>query len=237
MEPADRPRRRDCHPPARQRDGGRNARPRHLGPRSHRADPGVRGGEEHGGEAVHAAALLDVSPSRARPELRVLGQPGLLRREPAAVGGALVLREEQAERREAQDHRRDRARRAGDRDSGDGGQSGHQLGVLGSPRSAGATGSDLPRRAGRRWWRRTRRTGRQSAGRSVRVRMRWRRRGWRWRWRRVRRRRRRHTGSVRSARQLQRRARRRRQVGRDQAAARLGRPRSRPHGGAAQAAV
>ena len=73
-----------------------------------RADPGVRGGagDDDRREAVHAAAVVDVPPPGARSQLRVLGRPGVLRREPAAVGRASRgFVQEQAERRQAEDHR------------------------------------------------------------------------------------------------------------------------------------
>ena len=95
-EPADGAHRRDHAASARQRDDPRDARPRDLDPRSPRADPGVRGGAGRRGrrEAVHAAAVRDVPASGARSQLRVLGRPDVLRREPAAGGGDLVVHEE-----------------------------------------------------------------------------------------------------------------------------------------------
>ena len=84
-EPARRARRRDHDPAARQRDDPRDARARALDPRSPRADPGVRGdrGRRRRREALLDGAVGDVPASGARPQLRVLGQPDVLRREPA----------------------------------------------------------------------------------------------------------------------------------------------------------
>ena len=99
-QPADRAHRRDHAAPARQRDDPRDARPRDLDPRSPRADPGVRGGADgdRRREAVHAAADADVPAAGARSQLRVLGRPDVLRREPAAGGGHLLVQEEAGRR-------------------------------------------------------------------------------------------------------------------------------------------
>jgi hypothetical protein len=53
-----------------------------------------------------AAADGDVPPAGARPQLRVLGRPDVLRREPAAGGGDLVVQQEGRRRACAPDHRR-----------------------------------------------------------------------------------------------------------------------------------
>ena len=63
-------------------------------------------------EAVHAAAGGDVPAAGARSQLRVLGRPDVLRREPAAGGGDLVVHEAAGQRREAEDHRRGRPTRS-----------------------------------------------------------------------------------------------------------------------------
>ena len=51
-----------------------------------------------------------VPAAGARSQLRVLGRPDVLRREPAAGRGALVVQQEAGRRREAADHRRRRTR-------------------------------------------------------------------------------------------------------------------------------
>ena len=105
-QPADGAHRRDHAAPARQRDAPRDARPRDLDPRSPRADPGIRRGAGGRREALHAAADGDVPAAGARPQLRVLGRPDVLRREPAAGRGDLLAAQEERRRGEAEDHRR-----------------------------------------------------------------------------------------------------------------------------------
>ena len=56
-------------------------------------------------DALHAAALRHVPAARPRPQLRVLGRPDVLRREPAAGGGHLVVQQEAGRRRQAAHHR------------------------------------------------------------------------------------------------------------------------------------
>ena len=161
-EPADGAHRRDHAASARQRDDPRHARPRDLDPRSPRADSGVRGraGGDDRREAVHAAAVGDVPAAGARSQLRVLGRPDVLRREPAAGGGDLLAEQEDRRRREAEDHRQRRPRGARDRRPvlANSDEAGHPVRVLGSARAARAASASAPRAR--------RPGGRRAAGRS-----------------------------------------------------------------------
>ena len=114
------------------------------------ADPGVRGGAvgDRGREAVRAGSSGDVPAAGARPQLRVLGGPDVLRREPAAGGGDLLAAQETGRRGGAADHRRRRQGRAGDLRTGAGEleQGGDSVGVLGPAGAAGARASRRTRR-------------------------------------------------------------------------------------------
>ncbi len=144
---------RDHAAPARQCDAHRHARTRDLDPRSSRTDPGIRRGPgDHGRrEAVLAAAGGDVPAPGARSQLRILGRPELLRREPAAGGRHLLVQQEGRRRGEPEDHGRAQSRRAGDLRTGAGQveHGGAPGGVLGFARAADP-GAGRPRRNGPR---------------------------------------------------------------------------------------
>ena len=114
-EPADGPHRRDHAPSARQRDAAGHAWEGDLDSRSPRSHPGVgRGAGGSGREAVLAAAVRAVQAAGARPQLRVLGRPDVLRPEPAAGRRADMVPCAPGRKREAQDYRCHRPRGAGD---------------------------------------------------------------------------------------------------------------------------
>ena len=102
------------------------------------------------GEAVCARPDRDVPASGERSELPVLGRSDVLRREPAAGGGHLVVSQESGRERPAEDRRCRRQGGARDLRAGARQQQPcrHPVGVLGSARAAGAsTGALAARRA------------------------------------------------------------------------------------------
>jgi hypothetical protein len=82
--------------------------PRDLGARSRRADPGIRRGEELDGEAVHAAAGVDVPPSGADRNYEFWGNQVFYGENPPQAAVISYFTKEQAERGEAEDQRADR---------------------------------------------------------------------------------------------------------------------------------
>ena len=166
-QPADGEDRRDHAAPSRQRDDPGHARTHDLDPRQSVAHPGILGGADGcgGREAVCAVADRDVPASGERSQLSVLGRSDVLRREPAAGGGHLVVPQEPGRERPVEDCRRRRqgsardlgngareqqSRRASSRRAGICACSRHQRRRLAEQRDEGRVAAQAGRRRTRR---------------------------------------------------------------------------------------